>query len=90
MPRLPHPSSCGNREKGQNNRQFQKGMYRAEQEGNMTEEQLTLWIWLSLYCTPASLTFGKLIAAFDTPEEIHGATDEEIAACIGTRCRDYT
>ena len=55
-------------------------MYRTEQEGNMTEEQLTLWIWLSLCCTPASLTFGKLIAAFDTPEEIHGATDEEIAA----------
>lgn len=56
----------------------------------MTEEDVTLWIWLSLCCTPASLTFGKLIAAFDTPEEIHGATDEEIAACIGTRSRDYT
>ncbi len=56
----------------------------------MTDEELTLWIWLSLCCTPASVTFGKLIASFDTPKEIHDASDEEIAACIGTRSRDYT
>lgn len=56
----------------------------------MTEDDLTLRIWLSLCCTPASLTFGKLIAAFDTPEKIYAASEEEIAACIGTRTRDYT
>lgn len=56
----------------------------------MSDENLISWIWLSLCCTPASVTFGKLIADFDTPEAIFEASPEEIASCIGTRSRDYT
>ena len=56
----------------------------------MTDEEMIDWIWLSLCCTPASVTFGKLIASFDTPAAIRAASEEELAACIGTRSRDYT
>ncbi len=53
-------------------------------------EDLLYWIWLSLSCTPGYTTFDKLIAEFDTPRKIYDATDGEIAACIGSRVKDYT
>lgn len=56
----------------------------------MDTEEKTLWIWLSLSCTPASLTFGKLLAAFDTPRAIYEASEDEIAAVIGRRTRDLS
>ncbi len=52
-------------------------------------KELLYWVWLSLACTPGYTTFDKLIAELDTPERIFGATDAEIADCIGERVRDY-
>ena len=48
------------------------------------------WIWLSLACTPDTPTFAKLIASFDTPEEIYNATDREIRSAVGARVSDCT
>ncbi len=53
-------------------------------------DSLLYWVWLSLSCTPGYTTFDKLIAEFDSPEQIFSATDSEIASCIGDRVRDYT
>lgn len=53
-------------------------------------DERTLWIWLSLSCTPASSTFGKLLAAFDTPEAIYRASEEELFSVLGKRTRDLT
>lgn len=53
-------------------------------------QNLLYWVWLSLSCTPGYTTFDKLIAEFDSPEQIFHATDAEIASCIGERVRDYT
>ncbi len=52
-------------------------------------DELVYWIWLSLSCTPGSDTFIKLFAQFSSPEEIYRADEEAIAACIGSRSRDY-
>lgn len=51
--------------------------------------ELLYTVWLSLSCTPASDTFSKLLTKFSTPKDIFDAESEEIAACIGSRSRDY-
>ena len=52
-------------------------------------EDRVYWIWLSLAVTPATDSFAKLISRFSDPRSIYEAEDEDIAACIGSRSRDY-
>lgn len=52
-------------------------------------DKLVYWIWLSMSCTPGTDTFIKLFTRFSSPEEIYRADEESIAACIGSRSRDY-
>ena len=47
------------------------------------------WIWLSLAVTPGSESFKKLITRFETPLGVYNADETEIAACIGSRSRDF-
>ena len=47
-------------------------------------------IWLSLACTPGSETFPKLLLKFSTPLEVYNADGDDLVACVGTKCRDYT
>ena len=47
-------------------------------------------IWLSLSCTPGSESFAKLLSRFSTAEEMFAADEKEIAACIGSKSRDYS
>ena len=49
---------------------------------------LVYWIWLSLACTPDSATFPRLLAHFDSAEEIWGATDRQIRSAVGTSASD--
>jgi len=51
---------------------------------------LLLWIWLSLSCSPDTPTFSKLIAALGTPEEIYSADEKKIRSIIGSRVSDYS
>lgn len=46
------------------------------------------WIWLSLCCSPATATFGKLIKEFDGAKAIYDAEDKRIASIIGYRNSD--
>ena len=46
-------------------------------------------IWLSLSCTPGTESFRKLLDRFSSAEEIFAADDSEIAACVGSKSRDY-
>ena len=46
-------------------------------------------IWLSLSCTPGTESFAKLLSRFSTAEEIFAADDDKIAACIGSKSRDF-
>jgi DNA processing protein len=47
-----------------------------------------LWIWLSLACTPGSVTFSKLISKFETPKAIFEATDDQLSAVLGRSSKD--
>ncbi len=47
-------------------------------------------IWLSLCCTPASVTFKKLLGRFSSAEEIYFAPDSEIRQAIGSNTSDRT
>ena len=47
------------------------------------------WIWISASVRAGNETFGKLIQRFGTAEAIYSATDDELAAVIGSRSRDY-
>ncbi len=51
--------------------------------------KLLYTIWLSLACTPGSETFVKLNNRFSSPEDIYNADNDEIAACISSKSRDY-
>lgn len=51
-------------------------------------DRLVYWIWLSLACTPDTVTFPKLLESFDTAEEVYNATEYEIRAAIGTKNSD--
>jgi DNA processing protein len=55
----------------------------------MNFNNIVYTVWLSLACTPGSDTFAKLLSKFPTPEQIYSADDKEIAACIGSRRKDY-
>jgi len=46
-------------------------------------------IWLSLSCTPGTETFAKLMDKFSSAEEIFAQDKSEIAACIGSKSKDY-
>ncbi len=46
-------------------------------------------IWLSLSCTPGTETFAKLLCRFSSAKEIFSADSTEIAACIGSKSKDY-
>ncbi len=46
-------------------------------------------IWLSLSCTPGTESFAKLLDRFSTAEKIYAAESSEIAACIGSKSKDY-
>ena len=51
-------------------------------------EKMIYWIWLSLCCSPAGGTFGKLIKEFDGAEAIYYAEDKKISSIIGYRNSD--
>ena len=51
--------------------------------------QLLYTIWLSLACTPGTETFSKLNSRFPSPEDVYNADRDAIAACIGSKSRDY-
>jgi len=51
--------------------------------------ELLYTVWLSLACTPGSDTFAKLLSKFSSPRDVYSADSSEIAACIGSRSRDY-
>ena len=51
-------------------------------------DNLVYWIWLSLACTPDSVTFSKLIAKYDDAKSIYDATDREIRAVVGAKVSD--
>lgn len=51
---------------------------------------LVYTIWLSLACTPGTSTFKKLFDRFLYPTEIYFASDDDIAAVIGSKSRDYS
>lgn len=53
-------------------------------------KELLSVIWLSLSCTPGTESFAKLLGRFSSAEEIFAADSYEIAACIGSKSRDYT
>ncbi len=50
----------------------------------------TLWIWLSLACTPGTENFKKLITRFKTPEAIYAADKPELSEAIGSKAKDMT
>jgi DNA processing protein len=52
-------------------------------------ESLHYWIWLSLAVTPGSESFKKLITRFETPMGVYNADETDLAACIGSRSRDF-
>ena len=51
-------------------------------------DNLVYWIWLSLACTPDSVTFAKLIAKYDDAKSIYEATDREIRSVVGAKVSD--
>ena len=53
-------------------------------------DNLVYWIWLSLACTPDSVTFKKLIDKYDDAKSIYDATDREIRSVVGAKVSDCT
>ncbi len=53
-------------------------------------DDLVLWIWLSLSCSPDTPTFAKLIGELGTPKEIYSADEKKIRSVIGSRVSDYS
>ena len=53
-------------------------------------DNLVYWIWLSLACTPDSVTFKKLINRYDDAKSIYDATDREIHSIVGAKVSDCT
>ena len=53
-------------------------------------DKLVYWIWLSLCCTPDSLSFKKLNERYKGAEEIFGAEDYELRSILGSRSSDCT
>ena len=51
-------------------------------------DKLVYWLWLSLACTPDSVTFSKLIHKFDDARDIYEATDREIRSAVGHKVSD--
>ena len=51
-------------------------------------DNLVYWIWLSLSCTPDSVTFAKLISKFANAKEIYDATEREIRSTVGANVSD--
>ena len=51
-------------------------------------DNLVYWIWLSLACTPDSVTFKKLIDRYDDAKSIYDATDREIRSIVGAKVSD--
>lgn len=51
-------------------------------------DRLVYWIWLSLACTPGSVTFANLIAKFGDAEAIYNATDRQIRSSIDPKISD--
>ena len=51
-------------------------------------DKMIYWIWLSLCCSPAGATFGKLIKEFSGAKEIYDADDKKISSIIGYRNSD--
>ena len=49
---------------------------------------LVYWIWLSLSCTPDSVTFAKLISEFSDAKDIYDATERQIRSCVGAKVSD--
>lgn len=49
----------------------------------------TLWIWLSLACTPGTENFKKLITKLKTPEAIYAADENLLKSIIGSRTKDF-
>ena len=52
-------------------------------------DNLVLWIWLSLSCSPDTATFAKLKRELHTPKEIYEADEYKIRSLIGSRVSDY-
>ncbi len=51
-------------------------------------EEMIYWIWLSLACSPAGSTFGKLIKEFDGAKAIYEADGRRVSSIIGFRNSD--
>ena len=51
-------------------------------------DQLVYWIWLSLACTPGTVTFANLISKFSDAEEIYNAPDRKIRTAIDPKISD--
>lgn len=51
---------------------------------------IILWLWLSLSCSPDTTTFPKLISALGSPEKIYNADEKKIRSIIGSRVSDYS
>lgn len=51
-------------------------------------DNLVYWIWLSLACTPDSVTFAKLIGKYEDAKDVYNATDREIRSVVGAKVSD--
>ncbi len=49
---------------------------------------IVYWIWLSRCCTPDTVTFPKLMTAFDGAKAVYDASLKEISEVIGYRASD--
>ena len=45
-------------------------------------EYVIYWLWLSLHCTPGSVTYALLRKSFASPYEVYHATDDEIKEAL--------
>lgn len=52
--------------------------------------ELVYWIWLSMACTPGTVTFKKLIDVFPDPTSIFNANEDEIISVLGSKSRDVS
>ena len=51
-------------------------------------DNLVYWIWLSLACTPDSVTFAKLMSKYNDAKDVFDATDREIRSIVGSKVSD--
>ena len=51
-------------------------------------DNLVYWIWLSLACTPDSVTFSKLMSKYNDAKDVFDATDREIRSIVGSKVSD--